>query len=188
MENTFYALLGRMKYINRWCLMHNALEESLSEHTLETAYLTHALILLNRRHGGKLEPEKAVLYALYHDCSEILTGDMPTPVKYKNESIRTAYKAVEKEAEHALLSRLPENMAEEMEAWFTPSEEYRPFVKAADKLSALIKCIEEQRAGNHEFDRAHDTLLEAIHAMDLPEAEEFLREFLPSYGRTLDEL
>lgn len=187
-QNTFYALLGRMKYINRWCLMHNALEESLSEHTLETAYLTHALVLLNRRRGGALSPEKAVLYALYHDCSEILTGDMPTPVKYKNESIRSAYKAVEKEAESSLLARLPDDMAAEMEPLFTPAPEYRPYVKAADKLSALIKCIEEQRAGNHEFDRAHDTLLEAIHAMALPEAEEFLRDFLPSYGQTLDDL
>lgn len=136
MLNTFYALLGRMKYIDRWCLMRISRPENLCEHTLETAYIAHALVLLNRQRGGTLEPEKAVLYALYHDCTEILTGDLPTPVKYKNESIKTAYKAVEKEAQTALLSRLPVPMAEEMTPWFTPTEEYRPYIKAADKLSA----------------------------------------------------
>lgn len=188
MENTFYALLGRMKYIDRWCLMRNTRQETLSEHTLDTAYLTHALMLLHRARGGTLSPERAVLYALYHDCSEILTGDMPTPVKYKNESIRTAYKAVERESQAALLSRLPDVMAGEMEPWFTPDEEYKPYIKAADKLSALIKCVEERKAGNHEFDRAYDTLLEAVHALNLPEAEQFLSEFLPAYGYTLDDL
>lgn len=188
MENTFYALLGRMKYIDRWCLMRNTQNETLSEHTLETAYLTHALILLNRARGGSLAPEMGVLYALYHDCSEILTGDMPTPVKYKNESIRTAYKAVEKESQAALLARLPQELAEEMAPWFSPTAEYKPFIKAADKLSALIKCIEEKKAGNHEFDRAYDTLLEAIHSLRLPEAEQFLEQFLPPYGLTLDDL
>lgn len=106
MLNTFYALLGRMKYIDRWCLMRTSRPENLCEHTLETAYIAHALALLNRQRGGILEPGKAVLYALYHDCTEILTGDLPTPVKYKNESMKTAYKAVEKEAQTALLSRL----------------------------------------------------------------------------------
>lgn len=188
MENTFYALLGRMKYIDRWCLMRSTRAETLSEHTLETAYIAHALALLNRHRGGELEPEKAVLYALYHDCSEILTGDMPTPVKYKNESIRTAYKAVEHEAEQALLARLPQDMAAAMEPWFTPDEEYRPYIKAADKLSAIIKCVEERKAGNHEFDRAYETLLDALHSLALPEAEEFLAEFLPPFRSTLDEL
>ena len=111
MLNTFYALLGRMKYIDRWCLMRASRPENLCEHTLETAYIAHALALMNRQRGGSLEPEKAVLYALYHDCTEILTGDLPTPVKYKNESIQTAYKAVEAEAQSALLSRLPVPMA-----------------------------------------------------------------------------
>lgn len=109
-------------------------------------------------------------------------------MKYKNESIKTAYKAVEKEAQTALLSRLPVPMAEEMTPWFTPTEEYRPYIKAADKLSALIKCTEERRAGNHEFDRAYDTLLQAIHEMELPEAEQFMMQFLPPFGMTLDDL
>ena len=188
MLNTFYALLGRMKYIDRWCLMRASRPENLCEHTLETAYIAHALALLNRQRGGSLEPEKAVLYALYHDCTEILTGDLPTPVKYKNESIQTAYQAVEAEAQSALLSRLPVPMAQEMAPWFTPTEEYRPYIKAADKLSALIKCTEERRAGNHEFDRAYDTLLQAIHELQLPEAEQFMLQFLPSFGMTLDDL
>lgn len=188
MEKSFFALLSRMKYIDRWCLMRNTRNETLSEHTLETAYLTHALLLLHREAGGTLIPERGVLYALYHDCSEILTGDMPTPVKYKNERICAAYKAVESEAERALLKRLPEEMAERIAPCFDPPEEYKPFLKAADKLSALIKCIEEQKAGNHEFDRAYETLLQAVHDLKLPEAETFLREFLPAYRLTLDDL
>ena len=184
----FSAMMSRMKYIDRWCLMRSSRPENLCEHTLETAYIAHALALLNRERGGTLEPEKAVLYALYHDCTEILTGDLPTPVKYKNESIKTAYKAVEKEAQTALLSRLPVPMAQEMAPWFTPTEEYKPYIKAADKLSALIKCTEERRAGNHEFDRAYDTLLQAIHEMELPEAEQFMMQFLPPFGMTLDDL
>ena len=188
MSYNFFALLARMKYIDRWCLMRSARPENLCEHTLETAYIAHALALLNRERGGTLEPEKAVLYALYHDCTEILTGDLPTPVKYKNESIKTAYKAVEKEAQNALLSRLPVPMAEEMAPWFSPAEEYKPYIKAADKLSALIKCIEERRVGNHEFDRAYDTLLQAVHELKLPEAEQFLLQFLPPFGMTLDDL
>ena len=188
MLNTFYALLGRMKYIDRWCLMRSSRPENLCEHTLETAYIAHALVLLNRQRGGSLEPEKAVLYALYHDCTEILTGDMPTPVKYKNESIKTAYKAVEKEAQSALLSRLPVPMAEEMAPWFTPTEEYRPFIKAADKISALIKCTEEQRSGNHEFDAALTQQRAALQAMQCPEADWCLEHCLPCYTQNLDEL
>ena len=188
MLNTFYALLGRMKYIDRWCLMRSSRPENLCEHTLETAYIAHALALLNREQGGTLEPEKAVLYALYHDCTEILTGDLPTPVKYKNESIKTAYKAVEKEAQNALLSRLPVPMAEEMAPWFTPTEEYRPFIKAADKISALIKCTEEQRSGNHEFDAALTQQRAALQAMHCPEADWFLALCLPCYTQNLDEL
>ena len=188
MLNTFYALLGRMKYIDRWCLMRSSRPENLCEHTLETAYIAHALVLLNRQRGGTLEPEKAVLYALYHDCTEILTGDLPTPVKYKNESIKTAYKAVEKEAQTALLSRLPVPMAEEMIPWFTPTEEYRPYIKAADKLSAYIKCIEEEKAGNTEFTNAKESTMKSLDEMNIEEVNIFKKEFLDSYKLTLDEL
>ena len=187
----FSALFSRMKYITRWSLMRSVRTESLSEHTADTAMLAHTLCLIGQKctgTGAALRSEVVATAALYHDAPEILTGDMPTPVKYKNESIKTAYKAVEKEAQSALLSRLPVPMAEEMAPWFTPTEEYRPFIKAADKISALIKCTEERRAGNHEFDRAYDTLLQAIHELALPEAEQFLLQFLPSFGMTLDDL
>ena len=188
MLNTFYALLGRMKYIDRWCLMRTSRPENLCEHTLETAYIAHALALLNRQRGGILEPGKAVLYALYHDCTEILTGDLPTPVKYKNESMKTAYKAVEKEAQTALLSRLPVPMAEEMTPWFTPTEEYRPYIKAADKLSAHIKCLEELKASNHEFILAARQTRQALDEMNMPEVHYFIENFLDSFTLTLDEL
>ena len=185
----FFAYINRMRFINRWALMRNSYTENIQEHSHQTAVLAHALaVLRNERFGGQVDAGAVAVAALYHDASEILTGDLPTPVKYKNESIKTAYKAVEKEAQTALLSRLPVPMAEEMTPWFTPTEEYRPYIKAADKLSALIKCTEERRAGNHEFDRAYDTLLQAIHEMELPEAEQFMMQFLPPFGMTLDDL
>ena len=189
MDSNFFALISRMRYIARWGLMRNALPENIQEHSHMVAVLAHALALIERDIlGGTADPDRCATAALFHDASEILTGDLPTPVKYKNESIKTAYKAVEKEAQTALLSRLPVLMAEEMTPWFTPTEEYRPYIKAADKLSALIKCTEERRAGNHEFDRAYDTLLQAIHEMELPEAEQFMMQFLPPFGMTLDDL
>ena len=185
----FFAYLSRMRFIQRWALMRNTAPENVQEHSHQVAVLAHALaVIRNEKFGGHADAGAVAVAALYHDASEILTGDMPTPVKYKNESIKTAYKAVEKEAQSALLSRLPVPMAEEMAPWFTPTEEYRPFIKAADKISALIKCTEERRAGNHEFDRAYDTLLQAIHELALPEAEQFLLQFLPSFGMTLDDL
>lgn len=184
----FFALLGRMKYIRRWGLMRCSAPENLSEHTLDTAYIAHALALLNRRDGGTLEPEKAVMYALYHDCAEILTGDMPTPVKYSGPEMREVYRRVEEDAAQRLLLTLPEEMRGDIGSRFRPDAAYAPLVKAADKLSALIKCIEERQAGNREFDSAYRTTLEAVRAMRLPEADAFLREFLPAYGVTLDDL
>lgn len=189
MENSFYAMLGRMKYIERWGLMRCAASENLSEHTMEVAYLAHALTVIGtQRFSRELDAGKAVLYALYHDCSEILTGDLPTPVKYGNETLRTAYKEVERQAERQILKKLPGEMAAEYEKWFAIEAPYRPIIKAADKISALIKCMEEQKLGNRDFDTAYQSTLESIHAMQLPEAEIFLKEFLPPYNLTLDEL
>ena len=131
--NHFFAYINRMRFIQRWSLMRNSYTENIQEHSHQTAVLAHALaVLRNERFGGQVDVGAVAVAALYHDAGEILTGDMPTPVKYKNESIKTAYKAVEKEAQSALLSRLPVPMAEEMAPWFTPTEEYRPFIKAAD--------------------------------------------------------
>ena len=196
MSYSYFALLSRMKYINRWALMHNAREENLSEHCLEVAILTHALCVIgNKKWNKNLSVEKAVLRALYHDAAEILTGDMPTPVKYRKEELKTAYKKVEKEAEERLLSTLPQYLTEEFGKVFFP-EDYatltyeNKLIKAADKLSALIKCEEELRAGNQEFSTAAMSTRKKVEEMaeELPELKCFMEDFLPEYGKTLDEL
>ena len=176
--------------------MRNAREENLSEHCLEVAILSHALATIgNLRLKKKLSPEKLALRALYHDASEILTGDMPTPVKYGKEALRAAYKEVEKEAEERLLLALPEDMQGAYRELFFPAEEENTayenrLLKAADKLSALIKCREEIRAGNQEFSTALQSTEKTIEnlAKELPELRIFMEEFLPAYGKTLDEL
>lgn len=198
MSYSFFATVSRMKYINRWALMRNARTENLSEHSLEVAMIAHALCTIaNVRYGRKLDAEHAALIGLYHDAPEIITGDMPTPVKYANERIRTAYKAVEEQAERELLQKLPEDLRAEYENILcTPqgageSEQYlRRLVKAADKLSALIKCLEEEESGNREFRSAKRSTEQAVEKMagKLPEVGDFLRDFLPAYGQTLDEL
>lgn len=180
---SFFAMLYRMKYIGRWGLMRSARQENLSEHTLDTAYIAHALCALSG-----IPPEKAVFCALYHDCSEIFTGDLPTPVKYGSPDIRAAYKDAERQASDRLLSSLPSAMDAQYRPCFEPDEETARIVKAADKLSALIKCIEELRMGNGDFARAKDAQLEALHAMQMPAVEEFLVRFLPAFELTLDEL
>lgn len=196
MSYSYFALLSRMKYINRWALMRNAREENLSEHCLEVAILTHALCVIgNKKWNKNLSVEKAVLRALYHDAAEILTGDMPTPVKYRKEELKTAYKKVEKEAEERLLSTLPQYLTEEFGKVFFP-EDYatltyeNKLIKAADKLSALIKCEEELRAGNQEFSTAAMSIKKKVEEMaeELPELKCFIEDFLPEYGKTLDEL
>lgn len=196
MSYSYFALLSRMKYINRWALMRNAREENLSEHCLEVAILTHALCVIgNKKWNKNLSVEKAVLRALYHDAAEILTGDMPTPVKYRKEELKTAYKKVEKEAEERLLSTLPQYLTEEFGKVFFP-EDYatltyeNKLIKAADKLSALIKCEEELRAGNQEFSTAAMSTRKKVEEMagELPELKCFMEDFLPEYGKTLDEL
>ena len=189
MSRNFYAVLSRMKYIDRWALMRNTREENLCEHSYETAVLAHALATLtNRRFGGRVDVGRCVLLALYHDASEILTGDMPTPVKYYNPAIRDAYKQVEAVAADKLLSMLPEDLQDEYRPLFgeTADMEHR-LVKAADKLSALIKCVDEERMGNREFAKARQATFDAVRALGLPAADCFLDEFLPAYELTLDE-
>ena len=188
------ALLGRMKYITRWSLMRNGRPESLSEHTADTALLAHMLCLIARKctgTGAGLRPEAVATAALYHDAPEILTGDMPTPVKYKNDALRTAYKAVERESARVMASLLPPELRGEVECYLTGAvlnDAERKVLKAADRLSALIKCIEESQGGNREFEAAREQQLAAIHAMDCPEAEYFLQHMLPCYAQNLDEL
>ena len=188
----FFAMLSRMKYINRWGLMRNTRNETICEHSLDTAILAHALaVLRNRRFGGNVNPEKAALLAIFHDAPEILTGDLPTPIKYYNPTIRTAYQEVERMAVDRLRAYLPDDLRPDYKALLhqetAENEELLPLVKAADKLSALIKCVEERAMGNAEFLRAEQTIRTAIAELHLPEADCFVEEFLPSYSLTLDE-
>lgn len=191
-NNGFFAMMARMKYIERWALMRNASAENISEHSMEVAMLAHGLAILgNKRLGKQYSPERVALLGLYHDCTEIITGDMPTPVKYHDPEIRDAYKRIEAGAAKRLLNMLPEDLREEYAAYLLPEAESSEevfLVKAADKLSALIKCIEEQKAGNQEFRSAKESTLRLIQEMDCPEAVIFCEEFLPEYYKTIDEL
>lgn len=189
---SFFAMLSRMKYIDRWALMRNSRHENISEHSHEVAALAHALAVIgNSRLGKHLPAERAALLGLYHDSTEILTGDLPTPIKYKDEHIRRAYKHIESQAARSLLNRLPEDLRSAYEPIFIPQEEDAylwKLVQAADKLSALIKCIEEEKTGNREFVLAHQSTLKRLEEMQLPELNVFLEEFLPAYSLSLDEM
>jgi 5'-deoxynucleotidase len=192
-ESHFFALLSRLKYIERWALMRSASPENLADHSLEVAMIAHALCVIgNVRYGKSLNAERAALIGMYHDASEIITGDMPTPVKYFNSEIRSAYAKVEEAAAERLISALPDDLRPVYEDILhgNDDEYLMRLVKAADKISALIKCVDEEHAGNEEFKTAADSTRLAIDTMaiDMPEVADFLREFLPSYGRTLDEL
>lgn len=188
------ALLGRMKYITRWSLMRNGRPETLSEHTADTALLAHMLCLIAQNCTGTvagLRPEVVATAALYHDAPEILTGDMPTPVKYKNDALRSAYKAVERESARVMASLLPDELRPQTEAYLTGAvlnDAERKVLKAADRLSAIIKCIEESQGGNREFEAAKEQQLAALHDLDCPEAEYFIQHMLPCYAQNLDEL
>ena len=186
----FFAMMARMKYIDRWGLMNNTRTENISEHSLEVAMLSHALVsIADTRLGEALNADRAAVIGLFHDAGEIITGDMPTPVKYYNPAIMTAYKEVEKVAEEKLLAMLPE----ELRGLYRPllscdDERLAVYVKAADKLSALIKCIEEVRMGNNEFLKAKASIEESLAAMHLPALDIFMAEYLPAYYLSLDEL
>ena len=191
-RNHFFAMISRMKYISRWALMRNTHGENISEHSLEVASIAHALAVIhNKRFGGNVNAERAAVLGVYHDAPEIITGDMPTPVKYYSAQVHEAYSQVEDDACKALIEMLPEDLREEYEPFFIKQEQDRElwrFVKAADKISALTKCIEESKAGNAEFDSAAKTLKKAVDDMNMPEAECFIDEFLGSYSLTLDEM
>ena len=188
----FSALLARMKYITRWSLMHSTRAESLSEHTCDTALLAHMLCLIARRYTGTpCRPKTVAVAALYHDAPEIITGDMPTPVKYANHALRDAYKALEAESVRSMTGLLPEELGEEISPFISGellTAEEKRLLKAADRLSALIKCMEEQRSGNHEFDAAFAQQKAALEAMHCPEANWFMAHCLPCYTQNLDEL
>lgn len=196
MAYTFFATVSRMKYIERWQLMRNSRPENLSEHSLETAMIAHALCTIgNVRFGKHLDADRAALIGLYHDATEIITGDMPTPVKYFNDEISSAYHDVEARAGSKLLDGLPPDLRSAYEPVFFGSDDeddlyMRKLVKAADKISALIKCMEEKQSGNKEFQRAEESIQKIVSDMasSYPEVQEFIDDFLEPYGSTLDEL
>ena len=190
-SSSFFAIVLRMKYIERWALMRSTHSENLSEHSLDTAIIAHALaVIRNRRFGGHVNPERAALLALFHDVPEVITGDMPTPVKYFSDEIRTAYAGVESAAESHLLSLLPDDLRASYAPLLTQEGEdgaLLQLVKCADKLSALIKCMEEEKACNREFAAARKATEQAVRDMNLPEGVVFLEEFIPPFALTLDE-
>jgi len=192
MNNSFYALLFRQKYIARWGLMRSNIPESLSDHSFETAVIAHALALIsNKRFGASYDCDHAAVLALYHDASEVYTGDLPTPVKYHSDELRDSYKRLEETAASKLLTKLPPDISAEYAKYILPQkDDYTPLVKAADKLCALIKCIEEEASGSREFASAKkstEAALDAIEA-DVPAVGVFRREMLSAFTATLDEL
>ena len=190
MQYQFYALLSRMRYITRWGLMRNTFPENIQEHSHQVAVLAHSLALIRRDILGlEADPERCATAALYHDASEILTGDLPTPIKYYNPEIRSAYKQVEQVSGEKLLAMLPEKLRASMAPLIFESDPVsRDIVKAADKLSAHIKCVEELKAGNHEFASAAEQTRMALEAMRLPELDWFMSHCLESFSKNLDEL
>lgn len=191
MSYHFFALMSRMRYIGRWGLMRSVEQENVSEHSHMVAVLAHALAVIeNEKFGGSIDVGEVAVAALYHDAPEILTGDLPTPVKYYNPEIKTAYKAVEQTSAERLLALLPREFQDIYRPYVseTCSPEVERVVKAADKLSAYIKCVEETKAGNHEFDDALKQVGAALEANPLKSLHYFMENFLPAFGLTLDQL
>lgn len=189
----FYAYIGRMKYIVRWGLMRNTDTENIQEHSLEVAILAHALAIIHNKLSGKeeLSPDRACVYAIFHDAAEIITGDLPTPVKYYNPVIKESYQAIEDVAKDKLLSMLPGDMADVYRPilfYERDDSMYYPIVKAADKLSAYIKCVEEVKAGNREFVKAMEATRNSLDECGLPEVDHFMKHYIDAYMKTLDEM
>ncbi len=187
----FFAFLSRMRYISRWGLMRNTVPENIQEHSLDVAVIAHALAMIrNTYFGGTLDPSRAAMYGIFHDASEIFTGDMPTPVKHFNPNFKRSFHQLEDRARRKLLAMLPPELAREYEPlfFFEDQEEYVHLVKSADKIAALTKCIEEGKSGNHEFRRAEAEHFEQLSASRQPEVIYFLEKLLPGYRLSLDEL
>ncbi len=187
----FYAFMDRMKYIRRWSLMRSVRDENIMEHSQQVAMLAHALAIINNKiYNGTVDAEKCVMYAVYHECAEVLTGDLPTPIKYFNKSIQGAYKGLEDEACNKLLTMLPPELVGEITTYVKPDTESaeHKIVKAADRLAAYIKCLEEHRCGNTEFEKAKKSIEAGLHARNMPEVEYFMKNFIKSFYLTLDEL
>ncbi|MBP5493389.1 MAG: 5'-deoxynucleotidase [Clostridiales bacterium] len=195
-QYNFYAMLDRMQYIQRWGLMRNTRQENLKEHSFDVAVIAHSLALIHNRilKQDYIDPYKTMAEAIYHDVTEIITGDLPTPIKYINRDLKTAYKEVEAQAANNILNLLPEELEPEYRELLMPdlSDEEKKkihrLVKAADRISAFLKCLMEEKAGNDEFSRAKQTIEDSIHKLECEEAEYYLAHFVPPYGLTLDEI
>ena len=190
MSFSFFAYLSRLKLIRRWSLMRNTQPENDAEHSLQVAMIAHALAVIARdRYAKNVEPEHVLSLAVYHDATEVMTGDFPTPVKYHNDQLRGAYHRLEDLSADRLLALLPEDMKAAFTPYMKQEKGYdHTLVKAADRISAYIKCMEEQRAGNREFDYAAENVRKSLDAIELPEVKDFLNDFLPAFDMTLDEL
>ena len=190
MTYSFFAYLSRLKLISRWSLMRNTQPENDAEHSLQVAMIAHAIAIIGRdRYGREVNPEHVLSLAVYHDATEVMTGDLPTPVKYHSEELRSAYHRLEDLSADRLLALLPADLIPAFSPYLKQEKNYeRDLVKAADRISAYIKCMEEKRAGNREFDYAAETIRESVEAIELPEVKDFLRDFLPAFDKTLDEL
>ena len=191
MPSNFYAYMDRMKYIKRWQLMRSVREENIMEHSQQVALFAHALAIINNKIlGGNASAEKAVFYALYHECSEVMTGDLPTPIKYFNRSIQGAYKDLEDKATEKLLNALPKEFKAELTPYAQPDTGSLEFklMKAADRLAAYVKCLEELRSGNKEFAKAETSIKADLLSRNMPEVEYFFKNFIPAFNLTLDEL
>ncbi len=186
----FFAYVSRLRYIRRWGLMRSVMPENDAEHSLQVAMIAHAIAIIGKQqYGRECSPEHILALGVYHDVSEVITGDMPTPVKYHTKELRAAYKDVESMANRRLLSMLPEDMQLAYAPYLSEGKDYEHrVVKAADSISAFLKCMEERRAGNHEFDAAAESIRTGLDAIDLPEVQDFMREYLPSFRLSLDEL
>ena len=185
----FFAYVSRLKHIRRWSLMHCAVPENDAEHSLQVAIIAHALAVMARdRYGREVDPEHVMALAVYHDATEVFTGDMPTPVKYSSSELRGAYSSLEALAASKLTAMLPEAMRPVYAPYLTGQDGDYALVKAADRISAYLKCLEERRAGNPEFTAAEREILRGIEAIDLPEVKDFMTEFVPSFLLTMDEL
>ena len=190
MKHHFFAYVSRLRYIRRWGLMRSVMPENDAEHSLQVAMIAHAIAIMGRnRYGRTVNPEHVLALGVYHDVSEVITGDMPTPVKYQTDELRRSYKDVERMANERLLSMLPDGMRPAYAPYLSAPADYdRQIVKAADSISAYLKCLEEKRAGNREFDAAGESIKAGLAQIDLPEVQDFIREFVPSFELSLDEL
>ncbi len=190
MKHHFFAYVARLRYIRRWGLMRSVMPENDAEHSLQVAMIAHAIAIIGRdSYGRDVDPQHVLALGVYHDVSEVITGDMPTPVKYHTRELRSAYKDVETQANARLLSMLPDRMRPAYAPYLDGAKDYdHQVVKAADSISAYLKCLEEKRAGNREFDAAGESIRQSLDAIELPEVRDFIRDFLPSFELSLDEL